>query len=274
MAIYLVATPIGNLEDITLRALRVLKEVRLIAAEDTRTTRQLLTHYGIKTPLTAFYEHSGLARLEQVLRAASEGDVAVVSEAGMPGLSDPGYELVAAAIERGICIIPVPGATAPVASLVVSGLSTEKFLYLGFLPRRNTERRRLLDSVALEPYTLVAFEAPHRLLASLQSLLEVLGDRRIAVARELTKLYEEIYRGTLSDSIRHFSQPRGEFTLVIEGYHETPDTKDESEVRKALHQAMASGLSHRDASRRVAKEVGWSRKEVYRLAAPENKPPL
>lgn len=274
MVVYLVATPIGNLEDITLRALRVLKEVRLIAAEDTRTTRKLLNHYGIKTPLTAFYEHSGLARMEQVLRAASEGDVAVVSEAGMPGLSDPGYELVAAAIERGIGIIPVPGATAPVASLVVSGLSTEKFLYLGFLPRRNTERRRLLDSVALEPYTLVAFEAPHRLLASLQSLWEVLGDRRIAVARELTKLHEEIYRGMISDSTRHFSQPRGEFTLVIEGYHEAPDTKDESEVRKALHQAMASGLSHRDASARVAKEVGWSRKEVYRLAAPENKPPL
>lgn len=274
MAIYLVATPIGNLEDITLRALRVLKEVRLIAAEDTRTTRKLLTHYGIKTPLTAFYEHSGLARLEQVLRSASEGDVAVVSEAGMPGLSDPGYELVAAAIERGIDIIPVPGATAPVASLVVSGLSTEKFLYLGFLPRRNTERRRLLDSVALEPYTLIVFEAPHRLLASLQSLLEVLGNRRIAVARELTKLHEEIYRGTISDAIRHFNQPRGEFTLVVEGYHEAPDTKDESEVRKALHRAIASGLSHRDASTRVAKEVGWSRKEVYRLAAQENKPPF
>lgn len=266
MALYLVATPIGNLEDITLRALRVLREVRLIAAEDTRTTRKLLAHYGIKTPLVSYFEHSTTARLEQVLEAAAAGDVAMVSEAGMPGVSDPGYEVVTSALERDIRVVPVPGPTAPVSALAASGLPSDRFLFLGFFPRRAAERRRLLAAVAQEPYTLVAFEAPHRLLDSLEDLAQLLGERRIAIARELTKVYEEVYRGTISDAIRHFAQPRGEFTLVIEGNQETPRPVDEVEVREALRRALASGLSRKEAAARVAQETGWSKREVYRLA--------
>ncbi|MDP2728082.1 MAG: 16S rRNA (cytidine(1402)-2'-O)-methyltransferase [Dehalococcoidia bacterium] len=267
MALYLVATPIGNLEDITLRALRILKEVRLIAAEDTRTTRKLLNHYGIKTPLVSYFEHSGLARLAQILAAAGEGDAALVSEAGMPGLSDPGYEMVAVALDKGIKVVPVPGPTAPVAALVASGLPSDRFLFLGFLPRRAAERRRLLASVARQPYTLVFFEAPHRLLASLSDMSQLLGERRIAVARELTKLYEEVYRGTIREAIQHFAQPRGEFTLVVEGCRELPTSMGEEEVQEALRRALAGGLSRKEAAARVAQETGWSKREVYRLAS-------
>lgn len=269
MALYLVATPIGNLEDITLRAIRTLREVRLIAAEDTRTTRKLLAHYDIKTPLISYFEHSTLARLEQVLEAAADGDAAVVSEAGMPGLSDPGYEVVTAALERGLKVVPVPGPTSPVAALVSSGLASDRFLFLGFLPRRTAERRRLLATLVREPYTLIAFEAPHRLRDSLEDLAQVLGDRRIAVARELTKLHEEIYRGAISDAIQHFIQPRGEFTLVIEGHREAPPAVYEAEVLQAIRRALAAGLSRKDAAARVAQETGWSKRKVYRLATGE-----
>lgn len=266
MALYLVATPIGNLEDITLRALRVLREVRLIAAEDTRTTRKLLSHYGIATPLVSYFEHSGLARLEQVLETAREGDVALVSEAGMPGLSDPGYQVVEAALERGIRVVPVPGATAPVAALVASGLPPDRFLFLGFLPRRASERRRLLAAVAQEPYTLVAFEAPHRLQASLADMARLLGDRRLAVARELTKLYEEVFRGTIEEAALRFTQPRGEFTLVVEGYRQGRSLPGEEEVLQSLGRALAAGQSPSEAASQVARETGWSKRDVYRLA--------
>ena len=266
MSLYLVATPIGNLEDITLRALRVLREVHVIAAEDTRTTRKLLSHFGIRTPLISYFEHSSLARLEQVLEAALEGDVALASEAGMPGLSDPGYEVVLAALQRGISVIPVPGASAPVAALVASGLPSDSFLYLGFLPRRRADRRRLVAAVARQPHTMVFFEAPHRLLASLADLLLLLGDRRMAVARELTKLHEEVYRGSIGQAIQHFAQPRGEFTLVIEGCTEPPVPAREEEVRQALRRALSHGLSRSEAAARVARETGWKKREVYRLA--------
>lgn len=266
MALYLVATPIGNLEDITLRALRVLREAVLIAAEDTRTTRKLLAHYGIKTPLVSYFEHSTPARLEQVLAAAANGDVAMVSEAGMPGLSDPGYEVVASALELGIKVIPVPGPTAPVAALVASGLPSDRFLFLGFFPRRAAERRRLLAGVAQEPYTLIAFEAPHRLLNSLSDMADVLGDRRVAIAREMTKVHEEVFRGSIADATRHFVHPRGEFTLVIEGCREPSPVADEAEVREALRKALEAGLSRREAAALVARDTGWSKREVYRLA--------
>ena len=215
--LYLVATPIGNLEDITLRALRVLKEVGLIAAEDTRTTRHLLDTYGIKTPLLSYHKHSNVSRLEKLLEALEEKDVALVSEAGTPGISDPGYELVAACVKRGIPVVPVPGPSAVVVAIAASGLPTDKFLYLGFLPRTGKERRRLLRSVVEEKATLVAFEAPHRFTKSVTDVLAVLGDRQIAVCRELTKMYEEIFRGRVSEAIDHFSEPRGEFTIVIQG---------------------------------------------------------
>ncbi len=216
-ALYVVATPIGNLEDISLRALRVLREVKLIAAEDTRTTRRLLNAYDIKTPMTSYHDHSKRSKLDYLLGYLEDEDVALVSEAGMPGLSDPGYRLIVAAIERGICVIPVPGPSAVIASLVVSGLPTDQFIYLGFLPRRQGHRQRLLGSLVDEPRTMVAFETRYRLGESLSDIEEILGDRRLSVCRELTKVHEEIFRSSVGRAREHFSEPRGEFTLVIEG---------------------------------------------------------
>jgi 16S rRNA (cytidine1402-2'-O)-methyltransferase len=215
--LYVIATPIGNLEDISLRALRLLREVKLIAAEDTRKTRRLLNSYNIKTSLTSYHEHSKRAKLDYLLDYLEKEDVALVSEAGMPGLSDPGYELIVAAIERGISVVPIPGASAVITALVVSGLPTDQFLYVGFLPRRKGQRQRLLSSIVDEPRTIVAFETPHRLGDALNDIEEILGDRRLSVCRELTKVHEEIFRGRVSQAKKHFVEPRGEFSLVIEG---------------------------------------------------------
>jgi 16S rRNA (cytidine1402-2'-O)-methyltransferase len=215
--LYVIATPIGNLEDISLRALRLLREVKLIAAEDTRTTRHLLNAYNIKTPLTSYHEHSKRAKLDYLLDYLEKEDLALVSEAGMPGLSDPGYELIVAAIERGISVVPIPGASAVITALVVSGLPTDQFLYVGFLPRRKGQRQRLLSSIVDEPRTIVAFETPHRLREALSDIEEILGNRRLSVCRELTKVHEEIFRGRVSQAREHFVEPRGEFSLVIEG---------------------------------------------------------
>ncbi|MFO7774005.1 MAG: 16S rRNA (cytidine(1402)-2'-O)-methyltransferase [Dehalococcoidia bacterium] len=216
-ALYVVATPIGNLEDISLRALRLLREVKLIAAEDTRTTRRLLNAYDIKTPLTSYHEHSKRVKLDYLVGYLEKEDLALVSEAGMPGLSDPGYELIVAAIGRGIPVVPIPGASAVITALVVSGLPTDQFLYLGFLPRRQGQRQRLFTSLVDEPRTMVAFETRHRLCVALIDIEEILGDRRLSVCRELTKVHEEIFRGRVSQAREHFVEPRGEFSLVIEG---------------------------------------------------------
>jgi 16S rRNA (cytidine1402-2'-O)-methyltransferase len=215
--LYVIATPIGNLEDISLRALRILQEVKLIAAEDTRTTRHLLSAHNIKTPLTSYHEHSKRAKLDYLLNYLEKEDLALVSEAGMPGLSDPGYELIVAAIEHGISVVPIPGVSAVITALVVSGLPTDQFLYVGFLPRRKGQRQRLLSSIVDEPRTIVAFETPHRLREALNDIVESLGNRRISVCRELTKVHEEIFRGRVNQAREHFAEPRGEFTLVIEG---------------------------------------------------------
>jgi len=215
--LYVIATPIGNLEDISLRALRLLREVKLIAAEDTRTTRHLLNAHNIKTPLTSYHEHSKRAKLDYLLNYLEKADLALVSEAGMPGLSDPGYELIVAAIERGISVVPIPGASAVITALVVSGLPTDQFLYIGFLPRRKGQRQRLLSSIIDERRTIVAFETPHRLREALSDIEEILGNRRLCVCRELTKVHEEIFRGRVSQAGEHFAEPRGEFSLVIEG---------------------------------------------------------
>lgn len=215
--LYVIATPIGNLEDISLRALRLLREVKLIAAEDTRTTRHLLNAYNIKTPLTSYHEHSKRAKLDYLLDYLKKEDLALVSEAGMPGLSDPGYKVIVAAIERGIPVVPIPGASAVITALVVSGLPTDQFLYVGFLPRRKGQRQRLLNSIADEPRTIVAFETPHRLREALSDIEEILGDRRLSVCRELTKVHEEIFRGRVSQAREYLTEPRGEFSLVIEG---------------------------------------------------------
>ena len=265
--LYLVGTPIGNLEDVTLRALRVLKEVTLVAAEDTRRARILAQRYEIETPITSYFEGNKLAKLETVLRALDAGDVALISEAGMPGLSDPGYELVCAAIERGYPVVAVPGPSAPVTALVVSGLPSDSFLYLGFLPRRQRERRRLLAEVAQEGRTLIVFEVRHRLRQSLADVEAVLGDRLLAVCRELTKLHEEVWRGTVSGARAYFAEvePRGEFTLVIGGAPEEHARWDEERVRGALDELLAQGLSRPAAARRIAAASGWPRSEVYAL---------
>jgi len=260
--LYIVATPIGNLEDISLRALRLLKQVDLIAAEDTRTTRNLLNFYDIKTPLTSYHEHNKRAKLGYLLGCLKEKDVALVSEAGMPGLSDPGYELIAAAIERGIPVVPVPGASAVITALVVSGLPANQFLYLGFLPRRQVARQRLFKSVADEPWTMVAFESPHRLLETLNDALEVFGDRKVAVCRELTKVYEEVFRGRLSQAIEHFAQPRGEFTLVIEGkVRQEPDISQQ--IEKELLKLYRQGAGAKEAVARLSETSGVSRRKLY-----------
>jgi 16S rRNA (cytidine1402-2'-O)-methyltransferase len=215
--LYVIATPIGNLEDISLRALRLLREVKLIAAEDTRKTRRLLNAYNIKTSLTSYHEHSKRARLDYLLEYLEKGDLALVSEAGMPGISDPGYELIAGAIDRRVPVVPIPGASAVITALAVSGLPTDQFLYVGFLPRRGGQRQRLLISIADEPRTIVAFETPHRLGEALSDIEEMLGNRRLSVCRELTKVHEEIFRGRVREARERFIEPRGEFCLVIEG---------------------------------------------------------
>lgn len=266
--LYLVATPLGNLEDITLRALRVLREVSLIATEDTRTTGQLLKHFDIHCPLVSYYEHNKVTRLERVLAALAEGDVALVSEAGTPLLSDPGYELVRAAIQRGFTVISIPGPSALTAALPASGLPTDRFLFLGFLPRKPGDRRRFLQEVAAEKATLVFFEAPHRLRETLVDMIDVLGgDRAVAVCRELTKLHEEIWRGTLIGAKQEWAQrePRGEFSLVVAGA--PPQVAwSQAQVEADLAQALVAGVSVKDAVRRLTDESGWGKREVYALA--------
>lgn len=192
--LYVVATPIGNLEDITLRAIRTLREVKLIAAEDTRKTKRLLTTYNIKTRTTSYHEHNKWAKLDNLLGYLDDSDVALVSEAGMPGISDPGHELIVAASQRGIPVIPIPGASVVITAIAVSGLPTQRFTYLGFPPSRSGDRRRFIESAASEYGTIVILEAPHRLLATLNDILSILGDRRMAVCRELTKIHEEVFR--------------------------------------------------------------------------------
>ena len=215
--IYVIATPIGNLEDISLRALRILQEVKLIAAEDTRTTRHLLSAHDIKTPLTSYHEHSKRGKLDYLLNYLERDDLALVSEAGTPGLSDPGYDLIVAAIERGISVVPIPGASAIITALAVSGLPTDQFLYVGFFPRRKGQRQRVLSSIVEESRTIVAFETPHRLNEALEDIEEILGNRRMSVCRELTKVHEEVFRGRVRQAREYFVEPRGEFTLVVEG---------------------------------------------------------
>ena len=265
--LYLIGTPIGNLEDITLRALRILSEVPIVAAEDTRRARILLNHYELTPRVISYFEGNEANRVAQLLDALAQGDVAVISEAGMPGLSDPGYNLVQAAIEEGYRVVPVPGPSAPIAALVASGLPTDRFLFLGFFPRRRSQRRKMLQEVTAESATLVAFETPHRLTAALADMEEIWGDRPIALCRELTKQYEEIWRGTIGEARAHYEQedPRGEFTLVIGGAEEAPAWSEDA-VRRALKDKLQSGLSRSQAAREVAKEAGWKRGRVYDLS--------
>jgi 16S rRNA (cytidine1402-2'-O)-methyltransferase len=273
--LYLVATPIGNLEDISARALRVLGQVGLIAAEDTRQTRKLLSHYKIHTPLTSYHEHNKLVKLDSILSVLAQGDIALVSDAGTPALNDPGYELVQAALQSGYAVSPIPGPSAPLAALVVSGLPTDAFLYLGYLPRKATERRQGLAKVARLPYTLIFLETPHRLLPALEDLQAALGDRPAAVARELTKLHEEIFRGKLSVAHAYFTDnpPRGEFTLVVEGFQPSAESERWSEERlqAALQERLSTGQPASQIAAQVAQESGWPRRDVYRMVTQSTK---
>jgi 16S rRNA (cytidine1402-2'-O)-methyltransferase len=275
--LFVVATPIGNLEDITLRAIRVLREANLIAAEDTRTTRVLLRKHGIDTRLVSYNEHNMRRRTPELLAALETADIALVSEAGTPGVSDPGHELIIATIESGFPVVPIPGPSAVVAALVASGLPMREFTFLGFLPRRASERRRALTAAARERRTTVFFESPHRLLQTLEAVRDIFGDRRLAVCRELTKTFEETFRGTAAEALVHFQEPRGELTIVIEGTTDDQPTTSDEEVRRQLENAKASGLSARDAVKTVTQTTGRPHRYVYALwletvRAPDHQP--
>jgi len=266
--LYLVATPIGNLEDMSPRAIRILHEASLIAAEDTRHTGNLLKHFEIETPLTSYFEHNKLSKLDFILDKLSTGDVALVSDAGTPAINDPGYELVRAALVSGFDVRPVPGPSAPVAALAVSGLPTDSFLYLGYLPHKKTDRRKFLQRIAEQPYTLIFLESPHRIIESVEDLLSTLGDRRICVAREMTKMFEEYWRGTIGGAVEYFkSQPvRGEFTLVVEGKKNEEKPKwAETELLKVIKKELKGRKSAKEISAELAERSGWNKKEVYTL---------
>lgn len=264
--LHLVATPIGNLEDLSPRAIRILREARLIAAEDTRQTQKLLSHFDIHTRLISYFEHNKLTRLDAILAALNEGDVALVSDAGTPAINDPGYELVRAALASGFDVRPVPGPSAPIAAVTVSGLPTDAFLYLGYLPRKSSERHQFLSRVADLPYTLIFLETPHRLLDSLDDMLAVLGDRSIAAARELTKLHEEVFRGRISAARVYFKEPRGEFVLVVEGTEEAETEKwPEEKLLAAIQKNRKIGKSAKDIVAQLVPLSGWNKRDIYNL---------
>jgi 16S rRNA (cytidine1402-2'-O)-methyltransferase len=274
--LYLVSTPIGNLEDITHRAVRLLGEVNVIACEDTRHTKKLLNHYGIKTKTISYHDHNERERaLELVELLKSGADVAVVSDAGTPGISDPGFRLARVAIDNDVPVVPVPGPSALVSALVASGLPTDEFFFGGFLPARSGARRARLAELRLMPTTLIFYEGPHRIAAALKDAREVLGERQAVVARELTKMHEEIVRGSLSDLAARFStteNARGEMVLLIDRTvmpGEDADNKSVAGIATLVAGFEALGLDHRAALKRAARELGLSRDEAYRRLASE-----
>jgi 16S rRNA (cytidine1402-2'-O)-methyltransferase len=269
--IYLVATPIGNLEDITLRALRILKEADLIACEDTRQTQKLLNHFGITTPTISYHEHNEAGRAKELVEQARQGrNIAIVSDAGMPGISDPGYRVVLQALEHDIPVIPIPGASALVAGLAASGLPTDSFRFHGFLPAKQGQRRRTLEEIRLSSETEVFYEAPHRVAETLQDIVEVLGPARtVVIAREITKLHEEFLRGSAEEILQQLQKKevRGEITLLIG--KATDETKSVISATQTLGQRMAElisgqNLEEKDALKLVAKERHISKSEAYR----------
>jgi 16S rRNA (cytidine1402-2'-O)-methyltransferase len=265
--LYIVSTPIGNLEDITLRALRVLKEADLIAAEDTRRTRKLLSHYGIHKPLVSYHEHNRRMREESLLDALRAGrSIALVTDAGTPGISDPGEPLVRRAAQESIPLVPIPGPSALVAALSVSGLPTESFLFYGFLPAQPSARQKFLLSLKDRPETLIFYESPKRLRSFLEDAFRILGERQVMVAREMTKMYEEVYRGTISEVGKEFGEEeiKGEVTIVLEG-STLPARVEGGAIEEALELYYREmGLSMKEAIDRVAEELGVSKKDVYR----------
>jgi 16S rRNA (cytidine1402-2'-O)-methyltransferase len=274
--LHLVATPIGNLEDVSFRALRTLRECDLIAAEDTRRTRKLLTHYGVSRPLVSCYEHNEARRIPTILDALREGkDVALVSDAGSPGISDPGYRLVREAVARGMPVTALPGPSAVILALSVSGLPTDRFTFYGFLPRGGSERKKLLAEAARVSHTVVFFESPHRVVKSLESMFDLMGDRQAAVCRELTKRFEQVERGLLSEVVIKMKArtPKGEFCIVVEGKGRKPAQaagKEERLQKAAEDLRRPTDLPLREVARQVALKYGLSRREVYQMGLQQN----
>jgi 16S rRNA (cytidine1402-2'-O)-methyltransferase len=268
--LFLVATPIGNLEDISLRALRILKEADIIAAEDTRNSRKLLNRFEIATPLISYHEHNK-QRMEQELlaRLAAGETIAVISDAGTPGISDPGADIAKAAIAAGFGVFAVPGASAALTALVASGLDCSRFAFEGFLPRLKKERQALLAALRDEERTLIFYEAPHRLLASLRDMAELWPQRLLAIGRELTKLHEEFIRGDAAFCLVHFEAhpPRGEFVIIAEGSEKAPaDPPGEQELMRQMSALLREGRSRREAAKQLAELYGLSSKEIYALS--------
>ena len=269
--LYIVGTPIGNLEDLTPRAARRLAEVSLVAAEDTRVTRRLLSHLGIRPRTTSFHQHNWRDKLPVVLAELAEGDVALVTDAGMPGISDPGSELVAAAAQAGFKVEVVPGPSAVTAALALSGFAGDAFLFLGFLPRRKKDRLAALREASSSAVPLVLFEAPHRLRAMLADLDTAFGERPLAVCRELTKLHEEVFRGTAAEALEHFDSPRGEVVIVVQGRPVEAAEVDEDEVgadadlRRMLSEMRQDGVRAKDAVAQVSEATGLAKNRVYQV---------
>jgi 16S rRNA (cytidine1402-2'-O)-methyltransferase len=265
--LYIVATPIGNLEDITLRARRILRECDLIACEDTRQTRKLLEHLDISKPLVSYHEHNEAGRAgELVAKLRAGATVALVSDAGTPLISDPGYRVVTAAIDAGVPVIPIPGVTAAMGALSASGLATDSFRFCGFLPAKTSQRRKMLEQLKQETCTLIFYEAPHRISDALTDVEAVMGSRPAVVARELTKIHEEFLRGTAAEiraALAGRASVKGEITLLI-GKAESAAAEDDTPLEDAVRAAERQGLSRMDAIKRVAKERGLSKREVYR----------
>lgn len=265
--LYVVPTPIGNLEDITLRALRVLREASLILAEDTRHTRKLLTHYSIRVPLRSYHQHNKIESLERILEDLSRGDVALVSDAGTPALADPGFELIDAARQAGVAVDVLPGPSAVVTAVVAAAIPAPGFLFTGFLPRKRADRRRLLESWSTFPYTAVAYESPHRLLETLSDIEQVLGDRLVVIARELSKVHQEVIRGTARELMTRFHReaPRGEITLLVAGAPEDAAMRSRDDALQDLRIRAGAGEDRASAIREVMNAHGVTRNEAYRM---------
>ncbi len=268
--LYLVGTPIGNLEDMTFRAVRILQTVNLIAAEDTRHTGKLLQHFQITTPQISYHDRNRTSRTSELLVILGEGkSIALVTDAGMPLISDPGYELVKACVEAGISVVPIPGVSAAITALAGAGLATDRFVFEGFLPLKSQERQTRLEDLATEERTIIFYEAPHRIQQTLQDLATTFGnDRQIVLARELTKLYEEFWRGDIEQAIASYSQrePQGEFTLVVAGLPPSQNQMTEAQLKAELIDIISQGVSRSQASRQLAKATSLPRRQIYQLA--------
>ena len=268
--LYIVGTPIGNLEDTTFRAIKTLQEVDLIAAEDTRHTSKLLQHFQILTPQLSYHQHNEQSRIPELIEKLNQGKaIALVTDAGMPAISDPGYELVKVCVEANISVVPIPGVTASITALCASGLPTNKFIFIGFLPTKIKLREEQLEKLSNSLETIVLYESPYRLLQTLEDLAKILGgNRKIVLARELTKLHEEFWRGTVGQAIIYYqnNQPKGEFTLVIAGAEPELPVLSEDTIKQELQELFAQGISRSQASRQLSQKINLSRRKIYQIA--------